>query len=297
MKKTFGIFRLLPLCLFLAGCSTGWGPIDTTLTVNLSLQPTNADTLRVTDWLPFYYYGDTTQYRLDSYENALAGRLTPLGGGASVSGIPAEVIGDTGVQFPHLSEKSVILWIVQPGAKMYAWRQLDLVDGGLPLSMALSFRAWEKAGYVDHPSDVPCRKLLAPVTLQPGEPPAAGLIYTKDWKAFSAPGDTTKYRLASYDDALKGKLTPRADGSAVDGQAAVLLDTTRIQFPHLTQAPTIQWIVSTGSDRIYAWRQLDLTDDDLPSTRARLLFRVTATEDYVENKWNVVVPQKAEPEE
>jgi hypothetical protein len=142
-------------CFLLAQCSTGLGPIDTTLTVYVNVQTkTNpdADTVYRAEWLPFYVYGDTTQYRLLSYENALAGRLSSrLDHGAVEQGIAAQVLDTTRVVFPNLNQKSVILWIVQPEFEVYAWRQIDLPDGLPTMGMRLFFRMWEEErSYIDN---------------------------------------------------------------------------------------------------------------------------------------------------
>jgi hypothetical protein len=151
MKKTIGIVCLLA-GLMLAGCSTKWGPVDTTVTVyvNVQTRQTPPDTIYTADWLPFYAYGDTTRYELTSYENALAGTLTSIGGGNTPPVEKGEVPDDKRVIFPNLAEKSVILWVVQPGTRMYAWRQVDLVDGLPDLNLRLFFRTWANAPAVEN---------------------------------------------------------------------------------------------------------------------------------------------------
>lgn len=295
MKKIIGTLCTLSASLFLVCCSTKMGPIDSTVTVRVNLQTQGTpdpDTIYMDNWKPFYHYGDTLQYRLASYEDALAGRLTRLDDETTVQGEQGQVSDTTAVVFSNLNQSSAIVWIVQPDAKMYAWRQVDLVDGGLPLELKLFFRSQHTSNYIENKWNVVFREITVPVRLLSDNTPGTDTLYTADWKPFYHAGDTTKFELASYDKALAGKLTPVGGGTDVEGTAAEVLDTTRVVFPHAT-GKVIQWIVQPTTN-MYAWRQIDLKDIALPETEAPLVFHTWEKADYEDNKWTVVVPREAE---
>ena len=137
----------------LARCSKGYGPVDLTFTVYVNLQTKstpNADTLYTDNWIGFYYYTDTLQHKLLSYEDALAGKLTSLNGETTVDGLMAEVFDTTRVQFRNMTGNAVLLWIVQPDSMVYAWRQLDLVDGLDSMETRLFFRTWRPNDYLEN---------------------------------------------------------------------------------------------------------------------------------------------------
>jgi hypothetical protein len=152
MKRNYSWIWVVCLvaCFALARCSKGYTTINTTYTVYLSLQSKrapDADTIYTENWKAYYHYGDTSQYRLHSYDDAEKGRLISIKDAVAVQGTAAGALDNIGVQFRNLTQKSVILWIVQPDSMMYAWRQVELVDGLDEMSTRLVFRTWEPGDY------------------------------------------------------------------------------------------------------------------------------------------------------
>ena len=140
--------------LLLGRCSKGFGSIDTTLTVHTFLQTSAspADTLYTDDWIGYYFYADTNTYKVLSYEDARAGKLSLLTDPKNKLDYTgqASMLDTTRLQFLHLVQDPVVLVIVQPDSMIYAWRQLQLVDGLDQLALKLFFKTHQTAVYEEN---------------------------------------------------------------------------------------------------------------------------------------------------
>lgn len=120
--------------------------------------------------------------------------------------------------------------------------------------------------------------------------------------AYAFMADTTLWTVASYDDALNGVLTSKADGSkrsdyasraeqsAEDGTIVLQLDGTPATI-----------IAVDAVDSIYGWRMTEVTEN-VPELYVSVTFRPwTARSYYIEGAWRMVnefyTPEPEEPDE
>lgn len=173
----------------------------------------------------YAFDADTAFYTVASYEDALAGvaslKRTPSQQlPAFAAGEPYEREGTSGwVQMP-LSNATQMILAVDTEHRIYAYTQQELAENLPILYVALPFKPWKEGfSYKDGnwsyynefytpPTYLDC--FIEPA-VQSEESGATAEI--SSLKAYAFAADTTAWYIASYDDAVAGKITSKDDDS------------------------------------------------------------------------------------
>lgn len=108
----------------------------------------NGKTPRVEEVFAYAYYVDTTEWRIASWEDAKAGRITNKETGA-IKEVPDEIGEFTpGEDFPvsiFINKEISMLVVVNPAQKMYAYRKYALPINLAKVDTKLYFSAWKRS--------------------------------------------------------------------------------------------------------------------------------------------------------
>lgn len=313
MKKGI-ICAAAALSALLAGCFKEVS--DTTLYVlQPRLQASSGDQEVPLQGVRAFAYGvDTTAWAVLSYEDALAGILTsklrpeerltaPSAEGEAYD--PAE----SGWLRLSLSGPVQMVVAVDPEHRLYAYTQQQLEENLPLLYVALTFKPWKKAtsykegrwifrnDFYAPPRQATCY-IAGAVERTEGSDPAA-LTSVQQMKAYAFAADTATWYVASYDDAMRGRITLRADEQTVRDapNATAYYDKQAGCFRMELQDETMMAVAVDLENGIYAYTELhpDLGGDAL---RYDLLFRPWRSgPGYTEQEWRYVTSQPSpEPE-
>ncbi len=95
--------------------------------------------------LAFAFYGDTAQYEVASYEDALEGIVTDRRSGEKRSSEVSTTTDETGLAVLHLTSTPVILTVCDPETRLYAWRAAEVGASLDAIYVSLRFRPWREA--------------------------------------------------------------------------------------------------------------------------------------------------------
>lgn len=293
----------------------GWGCFkDTSLRTNYVIKPLS-QTLSTDPYEPFEglkayaFSADTNLYTVASYEDALNGVISLKGQPSEqittpvATSEPLEREGTTGWVKLSLSSPTQMIVAVDPVHRLYAYTQQEL-EVNLPnLYVTLPFKIWkEGTSYKDGnwsfynefytpPVSRDCY-VDAKIQLLDGAEPSQ--ISKMEVYAYAA--DTTAWYIASYDDAVSGKITSKADTTDTrtipSFQGYVEEDTGLYKMT--VSSENLMVVVADRSDRLYAYTQqtVDLTQEEALTFPA-LVFRpwrgiwIDTTDT---NGWTVVNP-------
>lgn len=173
----------------------------------------------------FAYGVDTTLWTVASYEDALAGIITHKTDPAQKMSTPVAVAqplaqeGTLGWLSMPLNELSQMVVVVAPEQRLYAYTQQKLAENLPNLYVSLLFQPWKEGKvYAEgkwsffnefYTPPVILKCFISP-TMQGEEGGASDQPITKV-KAYAFAADTTAWRIASYQDALTGKITSKTD--------------------------------------------------------------------------------------
>lgn len=172
----------------------------------------------------YAFAADTTEWTVATYQDALDGVLTsrvvpsqkfsePL-----ASSTPFELEGTVGWVQMSVSAPSLMILVVDTTNKLYAFTQQHFVENLPSLYVTIIFKLWKeglsyKDGnwifHNDFYTPPPTLKCFVAPTAQTAEGGAEAEI--SDVKVYAYAADTTLWRLASYQDALNGKITSKND--------------------------------------------------------------------------------------
>lgn len=287
--KRIGYILLTGLVLLASGCFK-----DTSIRTNYILKPLS-QTLSTDPYTPFEglkaysFDADTMLYTVSSYEDALNGVISLKGQPSERITTPAstsspyEREGTTGWVSLELRSPTQMVVAVDPVHRLYAYTQQE-VEVNLPnLYVALTFRTWKEGNsykdgnwsyYNEFYAPPVYRDCYVDAKVQLAEGGAETSISKMEVYAYAA--DTTAWYIASYDDAVSGRITSKADENdtrtvpSFQGYA----DSETGLYKLSVSAESLMVVVADRNDRMYAYTQqtVDLTQTDA-LTFPTLVFR------------------------
>lgn len=287
--KRIGYILLTGLGLLASGCFK-----DTSIRTNYILKPLS-QALSTDPYTPFEglkaysFDADTALYTVSSYEDALNGVISLKGRPSErittpvSTSAPYEREGTTGWVSLELRSPTQMVVAVDPVHRLYAYTQQE-VEVNLPnLYVALTFRTWKEGNsykdgnwsyYNEFYAPPVYRDCYVDAKAQLSEGAAETAISKMEVYAYAA--DTTTWYIASYDDAVSGRITSKADTTdtrtipSFRGYA----DSGTGLYKMSVSAGSLMVVVADRSDRMYAYTQqtVDLTQTDALTFPA-LVFR------------------------
>lgn len=287
--KRIGYILLTGLGLLASGCFK-----DTSIRTNYILKPLS-QALSTDPYTPFEglkaysFDADTALYTVSSYEDALNGVISLKGRTSErittpvSTSAPYEREGTTGWVSLELRSPTQMVVAVDPVHRLYAYTQQE-VEVNLPnLYVALTFRTWKEGNsykdgnwsyYNEFYAPPVYRDCYVDAKAQLSEGAAETAISKMEVYAYAA--DTTAWYIASYDDAVSGRITSKADTTdtrtipSFRGYA----DSGTGLYKMSVSAGSLMVVVADRSDRMYAYTQqtVDLTQTDALTFPA-LVFR------------------------
>lgn len=287
--KRIGYILLTGLGLLASGCFK-----DTSIRTNYILKPLS-QALSTDPYTPFEglkaysFDADTALYTVSNYEDALNGVISLKGRPSErittpvSTSAPYEREGTTGWVSLELRSPTQMVVAVDPVHRLYAYTQQE-VEVNLPnLYVALTFRTWKEGNsykdgnwsyYNEFYAPPVYRDCYVDAKAQLSEGAAETAISKMEVYAYAA--DTTAWYIASYDDAVSGRITSKADTTdtrtipSFRGYA----DSGTGLYKMSVSAGSLMVVVADRSDRMYAYTQqtVDLTQADALTFPA-LVFR------------------------
>lgn len=256
----------------------------------------------------YAFSADTAFYTVASYEDALNGVISLKDNPADQISTPLATAepyvqeGTVGwVQMPLSSPTQMIL-AVDPTHRIYAYTQQELGENLPNLYVSLVFKAWKEGfSYKDGnwsfynefytpPTYLDC--LIDPsVQAEEGGPTAE----ISSLKAYAFAADTTAWYIASYDDAVAGKITSKSDDSftRTNPNFTAYKEDNSTLYKMKVSAQTLMVVVVDRTNRLYAYSKQEV-DLDGESVTLPVVFRPWhAAWIYVEDGWRVVNPAHA----
>lgn len=251
----------------------------------------------------YAYVADTSLYGVASYEDALNGivtsrtnpseRLDPVA--VSEAYEREGAVGWIGMPLSGSSNKMIVA--VDPTHRLYAYTQYEMSDNLPNLYVTLTFKLW-KEGFVYRDGNwvfhnefyTPPKRLACHVSpsvqREEGAPP--GPIEKVDVYAYAV--DTTAWRIASYDDAVAGKITSKSDDSFTRNTPnfRAYKDSSSDLYTMEVTAETLMVVVVDRVNRLYAYSK-QTVDLEGSSPTYPILFRPWQKKwIVVDNGWRIV---------
>ncbi len=287
---------------------------DTSIRTNYILKPLSqelsTDPYESFEGLKAYAFdADTTLYTVSSYEDALNGIISRKGTPSDristpvATSEPYEQEGATGWVHMSLNRPTQMVLAVDTEHRLYAYTQQEL-EVNLPnLYVVLTFKTWKEGNsykdgnwsYYNEFYEPPVyRDCYVDAKVQLTEGGETTSISKMEVYAYAA--DTTSWYIASYDDAVSGTITSKADTTdkrtipSFQGYA----DSETGLYKLSVSSENLMVVVADRSDRLYAYTQqtVDLEETE-PLTFPALIFRPWRGvwhDDTDTNGWLVVNP-------
>lgn len=309
MKAKF-LFAVAAAALF-AGCFK-----DVSYKTNYVLKPlvqsSSGNPSEPFEGLKAYAFdADTNLYTVASYEDALGGIITRKDNPSERISTPVavaepyELEGTSGwMQMPLSSPSQMIVAVYpdpdsDPKNQFYAYTQQELLENLPTLYVSLVFETW-KEGYSFKGSRSPNWSFYHPSY----EPPPSVVCYidpsvqraeggeqtpVEDLKAYAYAVDTTAWYIASYNDAVAGKITPKEEGSPLTTPNFLAYpEQNSSRYEMVVTSPTLMVVVVDRTNRLYAYskQEVDLAGEpvNLP-----IVFRTWLAEWItVDGSWRIV---------
>lgn len=259
----------------------------------------------------YAYDVDTTVWTVASYDDALNGVLTSKENSAEkrsdpvATATPFELEGTVGWVQMLLTRPSQMVLAVDTGNRLYAYTQQQLPQNLPQLTVSLLFQPW-KAGnrykngdwtffneFYEPPTYVECT-VVPEFQSQEGADTAP--VPTVTAYAFAA--DTTYWYIATYDDALKGKITSKNDPAQIRDVPNFMArkDGDRNAYVMSVSASELMVVVVDRTHERYAYIKKEVLLDGGPQTFP-VLFRTWIEQWHTEEDGWLVVYPALEPEE
>ena len=289
--KAKRILPLLAAAALLAGCFK-----DVSYKTNYVLKPLaqaqTVDPVEPFEGLKAYAFdADTAFYTVASYEDALNGviarkdDLSDRIASPVAAAEPCVREGTVGwVQMPLSAETQMVV-AVDPVNRVYAYTQQEL-DVNLPnLYVSLIFKPWKGFSYKEGNWSFYNEFYAPPVYLDCLIDPSVQLAYA---------ADTTAFYIASYDDAVSGKLTAKTAGVTPPATPfSAYEDKETGLYKMEVSSSTLMVVVVDRTNRLYAYSK-QVVDLEGETVTLPVVFRPwRATWIYVEDGWRFVDASRA----
>lgn len=298
---------ILAAAALLTGCFKDVST-KTTYVIKPLVQDLSGDPYLALEGVQAYAFdADTTFYTVASYEDALAG-VASLKDNPSqqlpafAAGEPYEREGTSGwVQMP-LSNATQMVLAIDTEHRIYAYTQQELGENLPNLYVALPFKPWKEGfSYKDGnwsyynefytpPTYLDC--FIEPA-VQTEEGGATGEI--SSLKAYAFAADTTAWYIATYDDAVAGKITSKDDDSFTRSNPnfTAYKEEGSALYKMQVSTQTLMVVVVDRVNRLYAYTKKEV-DLEGASPTFPVLFRPWVQQwidDEEPNGWIVVNPE------
>lgn len=260
----------------------------------------------------YAFAADTAFYTVATYDDALAGVIslkdnpsekisTPI-----ATAEPYELEGTQGWMHMMLSSPTQMVVAVDPTHRLYAYTQQDLGENLPNLYVSLLFKPWKEGfAYKDGnwsfynqfyvpPTYVDC--FIDPSVQAVEDGPTAEISNLKAYAFANA--DTTAWYIASYDDAVAGKITSKSDDSFTRNNPnfQAFKEDNSTLYKMSVSAPLLMVVVVDRTDRLYAYTKQEVDLDGEAVTFPQLIFR-SWKEQWIDkdntNGWVIVNPAQA----
>ena len=304
--KAKRILPLLAAAALLAGCFK-----DVSYKTNYVLKPLaqaqTVDPVEPFEGLKAYAFdADTAFYTVASYEDALNGviarkdDLSDRIASPVAAAEPCVREGTVGwVQMPLSAETQMVV-AVDPVNRVYAYTQQEL-DVNLPnLYVSLIFKPWKGFSYKEGNWSFYNEFYAPPVYLDCLIEPSVHLAEGGETseianvKAYAYAADTTAFYIASYDDAVSGKLTAKTAGVTPPATPfSAYEDKETGLYKMEVSSSTLMVVVVDRTNRLYAYSK-QVVDLEGETVTLPVVFRPwRATWIYVEDGWRFVDASRA----
>ena len=236
----------------------------------------------------YAFAADTAFYAPASYEDALAGILTRKDDPSVriaepvAAAEPYALDGTVGWLHMPLSGASRAVVLVDPTHRLYAYTQQALAENLPQLYVSVAFKPWKEGfSYQDGawsfynrfytpPTYLACT-VEARVQREEEGPEAA----VPSLKAYAYAVDTTQWGIASYEDALAGRITSKSDPEQTRSQPnfQAYEDKTSGRYVMEVSAATLLVVVIDRTDRLYAYTQQSVDLEGAPAAFPPVVFR------------------------
>lgn len=278
--------------LFLAAAALLTGCFkDVSTTTNYVIKPLvqdlSGDPYLALDGVKAYAFdADTTLYPVASYADALEGvaslkgnpseRLSPF-----VTAGPYEREGTSGWVQMSMSNATQMVLAVDTEHRIYAYTQQELTENLPTLYVTLPFKPWKEGFSYKDGSWSYYNEFYTPPTyldcfidpaVQSEEGGAAEEI--SNLKAYAFAADTAAWYIASYDDAVAGKITSKDDDSFTRSNPnfTAYKEEGSSLYKMQVSTGTLMVVVVDRVDRLYAYTKKEVDLEGAPPTFS-VLFR------------------------
>ena len=280
MRTNPGTLTLLLAAVLLAGCFKD-ASYDTTYVLKPLVQPMSVDPVEPLEGVKAYAYPvDTLSWGIASYEDAAAGIVTSkedpgqrMTAPAAVAEPYASIEGTVGwLQMPIGAPRQMIV-AVDPVSRIYGYTVQDQLLNLPELFVAVVFKPWKEAfswkegnwsfynEFYEPPTVLAAYvspKVQAAEGDEPADPSASSI------KAYAYAADTTQRYVASYDDALAGKITLKEDPAQTrtSPNFQAYRESSGLYGMSVTATP-LMVVVVDRTNRLYAYskQEPDLTGE------------------------------------
>lgn len=254
----------------------------------------------------YAFVADTTNWTVASYEEALQGIITSKNNPSEKISTPvAEALGcDTEGMTDRiqlsLPPQSLMLVAIDTANRLYAYTQVEMEQNIGSLYVTLIFKTWKnstawKEGWSFYaPFYTPTVTLESFVKVAAQADPNAEVTTIQNVKVMAFAADTTEWRIASYDDAIGGVLTSKADtlvkrtNPEFNGYETNEKGTFRMNV----SASPLMLVVIDRTHRLYAYSKQEIDFEAASSPTFSILFRLwRMTWITEEDGWRVVNPE------
>lgn len=226
----------------------------------------------------YAFDADTNFYTVATYEDALGGIITRKDNPSERISTPVavaepyELEGTSGwMQMPLSSHSQMIVAVYpdpdsNPDNQIYAYTQQELGENLPTLYVSLVFKPWREGfSYKEgnwsfyHPSYEPAPSVVCYIDPSVQSVEGGETAPIEDLKAYAYAADTTAWYIASYNDAVAGKITPKEEGSPLTTPnflAYPELNSTRYEME--VSASTLMVVVVDRTNRLYAYSKQEV---------------------------------------
>lgn len=254
----------------------------------------------------YAFAADTAQWTVASYDDALAGILTSRSDPALKNATPIataepfEMEGAEGWIHMQLSSESQFVLAVDPVDRLYAYTQQTLGENLPDLYVSLPFKPWKEGNFYKEgnwlyfnefyvpPTFLEC--YLAPSAQTAEDGPAEAI---PNLKAYAYAVDTTAWYIASYEDAVAGKIISKTDSelTRTSPDFTAYPQTGSDLYTLNVSSPTLMVVVVDRTHGMYAYSKQEVDLEAATGPTFSVVFRPwTEAWITVEEGWRIVDP-------